>query len=68
MMSPKRRKQIDRQVDEIVSRRCSGLPINIMDIGKVFQAAYEADSGVTGQDVESAVVLKYRELSAACAP
>lgn len=62
-LTPKRRKQIDRQVEEIVSRRCSGLAINILDIGKVFQAAYEADSGVTGQDIEAAVVLKYRELA-----
>lgn len=59
----RRRKQIDAQVEEIVRRRCAGLPINIMDIGKVFQAAYIADSGVTGQDVEAAVVLKYRELA-----
>lgn len=63
MTEKQRRAKVDRQVQEIVSRRCSGLPINIMDIGKVFDAAYAADSGVTGQDVEAAVVETYTRLA-----
>jgi hypothetical protein len=65
-MSPKQRKaRLDRQVAEIVQRRCAGLQINIMDIHKVFEAAYAADSGVTGQDVEAAVYLTYKSLAEA---
>lgn len=63
MTEKQRRAKVDRQVEEIVRRRCSGLPINIMDIGKVFDAAYAADSGVTGQDVEAAVVETYTRLA-----
>jgi len=67
-LTPKQRKaKIDQQVQEIVSRRCSGMAINIMDIGKVFQAAYDAASGVTGQDIEAAVYTKYSELARATA-
>jgi len=64
-MTRKQKAELDRQIQEIVSRRCSGLAINIMDIGKVFDAAYRAYSGVgvTGQDVEAAVVLTYTQLA-----
>lgn len=53
---------IDKRVEEIVRRRCSGLSINVMDIGKVFDAAYAAV--IAGADVEAAVVAKYNELAA----
>jgi hypothetical protein len=62
-LTKKRIAQIDRQVADIVQRRCSGMPINILDIAAVFKAAYLADSGVTGEDIESAVVRTYTELS-----
>ena len=54
---------IDKQINEIVCRRCSGLQINIMDISKVFQAGRDAASGVTGQDVEAAVYETYSRLA-----
>jgi hypothetical protein len=63
MMSKQRKNKIDRQVQEIVCRRCSGMQIDIMDIGEVFKAAYAADSGCLGQDVEAAVVEAYARLS-----
>lgn len=62
-MTRKQKAELDRQIQEIVSRRCAGMAINIMDIGKVFDAAYRAYSGVTGQDVEAAVVLTYTQLA-----
>lgn len=56
----RQRAAIDRQVEEIVRRRCSGIAINIMDISKVFDAAYAAQA--SGADVESAVVSTYHAL------
>ncbi len=62
-LSKREQNKLDKQINEIVNRRCAGLPINIMDISKVFQAAYAAYSGCTGQDVEAAVVETYTRLS-----
>jgi len=60
-LTTRQRNKIDKHVEEIVRRRLSGVPINIMKIGKVFDAAYLAAS--TGADVEAAVVAKYHELA-----
>ena len=54
---------VDRQIEAIVRRRCSGMAINVLDIGQVFDAGRAAAEG--GQDIETAVVGKYAELSAA---
>ena len=64
MTQKQRRKQIDARVEFIVGRDCSGLQINIMDINKVFQAAYQADDA--GLNIDEAVNRRYRELSEAC--
>ena len=64
MTQKQRRKQIDARVAFVVSRDCSGLPINIMDISKVFDAAYQADAA--GLSIDDAVNRRYRELSEAC--
>lgn len=60
-LTTRQRNAIDRQVDAIVRRRCSGIPIDVMKIGDVFRAAYLA--ATTGADIESAVVSKYCELA-----
>lgn len=62
-LTTRQKNAIDREVERIVRRRCSGLAIDIMKIGKVFEAAYLAAS--VGADVEAAVVAKYQELAAA---
>ena len=56
------RNRLDRQIDEVVRRRCSGVPISIMDIGKVFEAGYRASQ--EGRDLEAAVVSAYNVLAA----
>jgi hypothetical protein len=38
----KTQKILDRRISEIFSRRCSGIAIDIMDIGKVFEAGRRA--------------------------
>lgn len=60
-LTTRQRNKIDKNVEEIVRRRLSGVQIDIMKIGKVFDAAYLA--ATTGADVEAAVVTKYRELA-----
>ncbi len=51
-------KQIDKLIEQIYYKRCSGIQINIMDIGKVFKAGQNAYA-TTGGDLaatEAAVV------------
>jgi hypothetical protein len=67
MMTTQERNKLDKQIEASVRRRCAGLAINIMDIREVYKAAYIAHSGVTGQDVEAAVVETYTRLSRDCA-
>jgi hypothetical protein len=62
-LSKREQNKLDRQINEIVGRRCGGLPIDVLKIGDVFKAGYAAHSGVTGQDVEAAVVETYTRLS-----
>jgi len=62
-LTTRQKNAIDKRINEICCRRCSGLAINIMDIGKVFQAGRDAASGVTGQDVEAAVYETYSRLA-----
>jgi hypothetical protein len=49
----KRNWKLDRQIEAIVNRRCRGLAINILEIGNVYQAGYNA--AFNGDDVEAAV-------------
>ena len=60
-MTKREQKKLDIVIEEIVRRRCSGMPINIMDISKVFRAGYAAHAGAG--DVESAVVNTYTALA-----
>lgn len=57
----KAQRVLDAQIDTIVRQRCSGLAINILDIGQVFTAGYTA--AAEGRDVETAVVDTYRLLA-----
>jgi hypothetical protein len=60
-MTKREQNKLDRVIEEIVRRRCSGMPISVMDIGKVFRAGYAAHTNAG--DVEVAVVTTYTELS-----
>ncbi len=53
-MTKKASKQIDAQIDRIFSTNCSGVQINIMDIGKVFTAGHAAHAA--GQDMTAAIL------------
>ena len=53
-------KHIDDQINAIFCRRCSGIEINIMDIGKVFAAGRAA--AAAGHDIETAIVARVTEL------
>lgn len=54
MAKPLSDKKIDKLVEATYYRRCSGVQIDIMDIGKVFKVGREAY--LAGQDVEAAIV------------
>ena len=61
-MTKKQQKALDRAVETIVQTHCSGIAINILDIPKVFDAAYAAyESGST--DIEGVVISTYRSLA-----
>lgn len=47
-------KRMDKQIEAIYYRRCAGIQIDIMDIGKVFTAGRVAI--LAGQDPEAAIV------------
>jgi hypothetical protein len=53
-MKAKAAKLIDREIEAAYYRRCSGIEINVMDIGKVFDAGRKAHA--EGADVEAAIV------------
>ena len=53
-------KQIDKQIEAIYYANCSGIQINIMDIGKVFTAGRTAFA--EGRDVTEAIVNRVAEL------
>jgi hypothetical protein len=59
-MTKRQQNQIDKQIEQIYYRRCSGIQINIMDIGKVFAAGRAALAA--GADVESAIVARVEQL------
>lgn len=59
-MTKRQQNQIDRAIEQIYYRRCAGVQINIMDIGKVFAAGRAA--AATGEDMEQAIVSKVQEL------
>lgn len=53
--------RLDDEIERIVRTDLSGVPISLLDIGKVFKAGREAHAA--GQDVRDAVVSTYRQLS-----
>lgn len=53
-MTKRQANQIDKQIEAIYSRRCNGIPISVMDIGKVFAAGHAALA--EGRDMEAAIV------------
>lgn len=61
-LSEKRaRNKIDKAIEAIVRQDLSGIPINIMDIGKVFEAGYLAVK--EGNDLRTAIIAKYKSLA-----
>jgi hypothetical protein len=59
----RRRETVDQLIDRIYRRRCSGVAINVLDIGKVYAAGHLAFyAGGTVAEIEAAVVAKMEEL------
>jgi hypothetical protein len=59
----RRRETVDQLIDRIYRRRCSGIAINVLDIGKVYAAGHSAFyAGGTVTEIEAAVVAKLEEL------
>lgn len=69
LLTTRQKNKIDRFISGVVSRRCSGMQINVMDIGKVFDAGYTAATAggppeTVNNQIEQAVVFAYTTLSA----
>lgn len=63
------RKIIDQRVEATVRHHCAMMEIDIMDISKVFQAAYNAAAaGDNIKNIDMAVAQAYCQLSEKCAP
>lgn len=63
-MTTRQKNKLDKQIEEIVGRRCSGIMISVMDISKVYRAAYEAHAtGVAPAVFEGVVVNAYKALA-----
>ena len=60
-MTTRERNRLDDEIERIVRTDCHGVQISILDIGKVFKAAYAAHEA--GANVRDAVVSTYHELS-----
>jgi hypothetical protein len=55
--------QIDRKIEAIYYKHCQGVTINVMDIGKVFEAGrLAALAGLSDEAIISAVLAKVAEL------
>lgn len=52
--------ELDDRINEIFRRRCSRVPVSVMDIPKIFRAGHDAAAG--GEDVEAAVVATVERL------
>jgi hypothetical protein len=53
----KLRRKADQRIETIYGRACSGVQIDILDIGKVFAAGYKAiDAGADDAELEKAIV------------
>ncbi len=59
-LTTRQKNKIDKGIDEIYRRRCSGWAINVMDISKVFKAGYAALAA--GESLEDAVVAEAARL------
>jgi hypothetical protein len=59
-MTKRQQNQIDKQIEQIYYRRCSGIQISVMDIGKVFAAGRLA--AAAGTDIEAAIVARVEQL------
>lgn len=47
-------KALDKEIERLYQKNCCGIQINIMDIGKVFNAAKKAHA--EGRDMEAAII------------
>lgn len=54
-MTKREQNRIDKQIADIYQRRCSGVQINILDIGTIYAAGRRAAQ--MGTDIETAVLV-----------
>jgi hypothetical protein len=56
-MAYRRKNPHDRRIEHLYGLHCSGVEIDIMDIGKVFKVANEAiDQGATDEELAEVIV------------
>lgn len=51
---------VERRIEQLFHKHSAGRPIDIMDIGKVFTAGFNAY--LAGNDIDEAVISKLNEL------
>jgi len=57
MMTKRQQNAADKRINALYCRLCSGVQIDIMDIGKVFKAGYAAiEGGATDEALGEAIV------------
>ena len=70
-MTKKQQKAIDQRIERIYYKRCAGVQINVMDIGKVFktgQTAIAADPQISDEVLGNAISPPSSRRSAATNP
>jgi hypothetical protein len=60
-VTKKQQKQIDRRVEQAYYATCSGVQINMMDIGKVFNAGRKAIAEGADEDSLRSTIVEFVE-------
>lgn len=59
-MTKRQANKLDKQIEQIFYAHCSGIQINVLDIGKVFAAGRAA--AAAGESIEAAVIARVAQL------